>query len=175
LCRRRYDYPMGAAETRWKPSLTVAAVIECDGRYLLVEEHTPEGLRLNNPAGHLEPGESPQQAAVREVLEETGRRFEPHAIVGVYLSRFRRPATGEDITFVRIAFAGSVGEPEPGRRLDAEIVRTLWCTRDEIRAALARHRSPLLMRCVDDHARGRAWPLELISTDPSVLAPDTAR
>ena len=81
------------ATDRWRPSVTVAAIIERDGRYLLVEEHTPEGLRLNNPAGHLDPGESPEQGVVREALEETARPFKPAALLGVYLSRFQRPAT----------------------------------------------------------------------------------
>jgi 8-oxo-dGTP pyrophosphatase MutT (NUDIX family) len=158
-----------AGSIRWKPSVTVAAVIECDGQYLLVEEHTPVGLRLNNPAGHLEPGESPQSAVVREVLEETGRHFVPTALVGVYLSRFQRPATGEDVTYLRIAFTGSVAEPQADRALDAEIVRTLWLTLDDVRASRERHRSPLLMRCIDDHRRGRRYALDLIDTDPSVL------
>ncbi len=157
---------------RWKPSVTVAAVIEQGGRYLLVEEHTPEGLRLNNPAGHLEPGESPQQAVVREVLEETGRRFEPQALVGVYLSRVRRPATGEDVTYLRLAFCGTVGEPEPGRALDAQIVRTLWLSADEVRACPQRHRSPLLMRGIDDHLAGARYALAAVRTDPSVFLPD---
>ena len=82
------------APPRFRPGVTVAAIIERDGRYLLVEEHTPEGLCLNNPAGHLEQGESPLQAVVREALEETACHFEPEALVGVYLSRFRRPARG---------------------------------------------------------------------------------
>lgn len=159
-----------AGRERWKPSVTVAAVIEHQGRYLLVEEHTPEGMRLNNPAGHLEPGESLQAAAVREVLEETGRHFVPTALVGVYLSRLQRPATGEDVTYLRIAFTGDVGEPDPGRALDAGIVRTLWLAPDDLRASRHRHRSPLLMRCVDDHARGQRFALDLIHTDPSVLA-----
>lgn len=104
---------------RWKPSVTVAAVIEqvSDGvsRFLLVEEHTAEGLKLNNPAGHLDPGESPEQGVVRETLEETARVFTPHSVVGVYLSRFQRPATGEDVTYLRLAYAGSVGEPDPAQ------------------------------------------------------------
>ena len=160
------------AAPRWKPSVTVAAVIEHEGRYLLVEEHTPEGLRLNNPAGHLEPGESPLQAVVREALEETGRRFEPQALLGVYLSRFMRPATGDDVTYLRLAFCGRVGEPMPGHALDAEIVRTLWLTPPQIAAERERHRSPLLMRCIDDHLAGRRYPLELLVTDPSVLLPE---
>jgi len=156
---------------RWKPSVTVAAVIEHAGRYLLVEEHTPEGLRLNNPAGHLEPGESPLEAVIREVLEETGRCFVPQALVGVYLSRFQRAATGEDVTYLRLAFAGTAGEPEAGRVLDAEIVRTLWLTPQELQACPALHRSPLLMRCVADHQAGQRHPLGLICTDPSVHLP----
>ncbi|MBL8315321.1 MAG: NUDIX hydrolase, partial [Rubrivivax sp.] len=146
---------------RWRPSVTVAAVIEHEGRFLLVEEHTPEGLRLNNPAGHLEPGETPLQAVVREALEETGRPFEPEALLGVYLARFVRPAgtagapgEAEDITYLRFAYRGRVGEPLPGRALDDGIVRTLWLTRDEIAQQADRHRSPLVMRCIDDHRAG---------------------
>jgi 8-oxo-dGTP pyrophosphatase MutT (NUDIX family) len=156
---------------RWKPSVTVAAIIARDGRYLLVEEETPEGLRLNNPAGHLDPGESPQQAVVREALEETARAFMPEAIVGLYLARFERPARGEDVTYLRLAFCGTVGEPDPQRRLDAGIVRTLWMSLDEVRASVARHRSPLVLRCIEDHAAGRRHPLELIQADTSLWRP----
>lgn len=156
-----------------KISVTVAAIVERDGRYLLVEEHTPDGLLLNNPAGHLDPGESPLQAVVREALEETARTFTPHALVGVYLSRAQRRSPAEDVTYVRLAFAGDVSEPLPGRALDAEIVRTLWMTPDELRLDAARHRSPLLMRCVDDHRAGRRYPLELVFTDASVYAQGT--
>lgn len=153
----------------WKTSVTVAAIVERDGRYLLVEEHTPDGLMLNNPAGHLDPGESPLQAVVRETLEEAARVFTPRALVGVYLSRAQRSAPASDITYVRLAFDGEVGETLPGRALDAEIVRTLWLTPDELRACRARHRSPLLMRCVDDHRAGRRHPLDLIGVDTSVF------
>ncbi|MEW6695361.1 MAG: NUDIX hydrolase [Pseudomonadota bacterium] len=157
-------------DTRWKPSVTVAAIIEREGRYLLVEEHTPEGLRLNNPAGHLDPGESPVQGCVREVLEETAHAFTPTALVGVYLSRFQRPATGEDITYLRLAFTGELGAAVPGRALDHGIVRTLWLTPDEVAASRDRHRSPLVLRCIQDHAAGRRLPLDVIYTDPSVAA-----
>lgn len=159
---------------RWKPSVTVAAVIEKDGRFLLVEEHTPQGLRLNNPAGHLDPGESPAEGCAREALEETTCRFEPSALVGVYLSRFQRPVRGaadqaiEDVTYLRFAFCGRIGEPDPTLRLDTGIVRTHWLTVDEIRASVERHRSPLLLRCVEDYLAGQRFPLEAVFTDPSV-------
>ncbi|MFT3718525.1 NUDIX hydrolase [Pseudorhodoferax sp.] len=156
---------------RWKPNVTVAAVIAQAGRYLLVEEQTPDGLRLNTPAGHLDPGESPAQACVREALEETARLFRPEALVGVYLSRLRRPGTGEDVTYLRFAFCGDAGEPLPGRALDTGIVRTLWLTPAEVRASAARHRSPLVLRCLEDHLAGRRFPLDLVFTDPSVAMP----
>ena len=152
--------------------MTVAAIVERNGRYLLVEESTPEGLRLNNPAGHLDPGESPLHGVARETLEETARVFEAEALVGVYLSRFVRPATSEDVTYLRFAFCGSVGEPEPGRALDEPIVRTLWMTADEVRASRQRHRSPLVWRCIEDHLAGRRFGLELLTVDASVIAPE---
>ena len=157
---------------RWKPSVTVAAIVEHGGRYLLVEEETPEGLRLNNPAGHLDEGESLLQGVVREALEETARRFEPSALLGVYLSRFRRPWLDEDVTYLRFAFCGTVDEAEPGRALDDGIVRTLWLTPEEIRASRARHRSPLLLRCVEDHLAGRRYPLEALFADGTLYAPE---
>jgi 8-oxo-dGTP pyrophosphatase MutT (NUDIX family) len=161
-----------AATPRWSPSTTVAAIIERDGRYLLVEEHTPEGLKLNNPAGHLDPGESPQQGVVREALEETARVFTPTALVGVYLSRFQRPATGEDVTYLRFAYCGTVGTELPGRALDDGIVRTLWLTVDELHESRARHRSALVLQCILDHLAGRRYPLDLVTTDGSVLSPE---
>ncbi len=156
---------------RWSPSVTVAAVIERDGRYLLVQEHTPEGLKLNNPAGHLDEGETPQQGVVRETLEETARAFAPEALVGVYLARFLRPATGEDVTYLRFAYCGSVGEPMPGRALDEPIVATLWLTPAEIEARRAEWRSELVGRCIADHAAGRRFPLELVQAGASLLEP----
>ena len=161
---------------RWKPSVTVAAVIvrqDSDGpRYLLVEEQTPEGLRLNNPAGHLEQGETPLEAVRREALEETGCRFEPTSLVGVYLARFQRPAEQEDITYLRLAYAGTCLLPEPGRRLDEGIVRTVWMRPDNIRDTQHLHRSPLVWRCIEDHLAGRSYPLGLVVADPSLHAPE---
>lgn len=161
-------------DLRWKPSVTVAAVIERNGRFLLIEEHTAEGLRLNNPAGHLDPGESPAQGCARETLEETAHPFTPTALVGVYLSRFQRTdEQGEvqDISYLRFTFCGEVGDPEPGRALDTGIVRTLWLTAEEIRESRARHRSPLVLQCLEDYLAGRRHPLDLIYTDASVSAP----
>ena len=159
---------------RWKPSVTVAAIVEqvIDGesRYLLVEEQTDRGLRINNPAGHLDPGESLEQAVVREVLEETARRFVPQALLGVYLSRFHRPGTheSEDVTYLRFAFCGTVGDAESGRALDEGIVRTLWMTIDEVRASAAMHRSPLVQQCIEDHRAGKRYPLQLLQAHPSL-------
>jgi 8-oxo-dGTP pyrophosphatase MutT (NUDIX family) len=159
---------------RWKPNVTVAAVagrpragVAGVREYLLVEEETADGLRLNNPAGHLDPGESPVDAAVRETLEETARVFVPEALLGIYLTRFER-AGSDDRTYLRLAFIGRVGEADPGRSLDAGIVRTLWMTLDELRACPERHRSSLLLRCVEDAEAGRSLPLDAIYTDPSV-------
>lgn len=151
--------------------VTVAAIIEQHGRFLLVEEVTSDGLRLNNPAGHLDPGESPVAGCVRETLEETSHGFTPTALVGVYLSRQER-ADGEDLTYLRFAFCGDFGAADPDRSLDTGIVRTLWMTADEIRATTERHRSPLLLRCVEDYLAGRRYPLALVYTDPSVYQAD---
>lgn len=157
---------------RFRPSVTVAAIVEQGGRYLLVEEETPEGPRLNNPAGHLDAGESLLQAVVREALEETARAFVPEALLGVYMSRFQRPERGEDVTYVRFAFCGAVGEPELGRDLDAGILRTLWLTPEEIRASCKRHRSPLVLRCIEDHLAGVRHPLSALVADPTLYAPE---
>ena len=156
----------------------MAAIIEDGGqpaRFLLVEEHTPEGLKLNNPAGHLDPGESPQQGVVREALEETARVFTPTAVVGVYLSRFVRPHTGEDVTYLRLAYSGRVGEPVAGQMLDDGIVRTLWMTVEELQASAARHRSPLVLQCIQDHLAGRRFALDVVLTDASVVTPEVKR
>ena len=153
-------------DPRWKPNVTVAAIIERDGRFLLVEEQTPDGLKLNSPAGHLDAGESPMEGCARETLEETAHRFTPSALVGVYMARARG---GElDVTYMRLAFCGELGQREEGRALDHGIVRTLWMTAEEIRQSRARHRSPLLLQCVEDYLAGARHPLSLIHVDPSV-------
>ena len=162
---------------RWKPNVTVAAIIEKDfdgtAKFLLIEEKTRDGLKLNNPAGHLDPGESPEQGCARETLEETAFRFKPTALVGIYLARFEQRQAGPDapldITYLRMTFCGELGEPVAGQRLDDGIVRTLWLSADEIRACIPMHRSPLLLTSLEDYLAGRRYPLELIITDPSIL------
>ena len=177
---------------RWKPNVTVAAVIDrifADGdrRFLLVEELTRDGLKLNNPAGHLEIGESPEDACRREVQEETAFAFAPAALVGIYLARFAQQAVAStedsaaaasppsDITSVRFAFCGDLGAFAEGQPLDRGIVRTVWMTLDEIRASRSRHRTSMLLRCVEDFIAGQRMPLSLVHTDASVYAgPDQA-
>lgn len=153
---------------RWKPRVTVAAVIEREGRFLLIEEHTAGGLKLNNPAGHLDPGESPAEGCARETLEETAWHFTPTALVGIYMSRFTRAADGEDITYLRFAFCGTLGDHEPDRPLDEGIVGTVWMTVDEIRANAHRLRSPMVLQCAEDYLRGQRAPLAMLHTDASV-------
>ena len=160
---------MPAMPNRWKPNVTVAALIEREGRFLLVEEETTDGLKLNNPAGHLDPGESPEQACAREVLEETAHDFTPTALVGVYLNRFTKTGTHDDLTYLRFAFTGDVGAHYAERALDTGIVRAVWLTADELRACPERHRSPLLLHCLNDYLAGQRAPLELVHTDVSVL------
>ena len=142
----------------WKPNVTVAAVIERDGKYLLVEEETAGGLAFNQPAGHLEEGESLVDAVVRETLEETAYHFRPTHLVGLY--NWRRP-DGE-VTYLRFAFAGELRGWEADRRLDAGIVAAHWLTLEEVIAREARHRSPLVLRCIEDLRAGRRHPLDLL-------------
>ncbi|MEO0317687.1 MAG: hypothetical protein RL404_1364 [Pseudomonadota bacterium] len=153
--------------TLWKPSVTVAAIIEKDGKFLLVEEETSDGIRFNQPAGHLDPHESLVDAVSREALEETAHDFHPEALVGVYMSRYLSIRTGEDVTYLRFAFAGTAGAVHD-RALDTGILRAVWLSYEEIVAISDKHRSPLVLQCVDDYLRGRRLPLSAIYTHPSV-------
>ena len=143
----------------WKPNCTVAALIEREGRFLLVEEETEDGLRFNQPAGHLDAGESLVAACAREALEETAWGFKPTALVGIY----QWPRPQGDVTYLRFAFAGELGAHQADRSLDTGIVRTVWMTPEEIRASTERHRSPLVWRCVSDYRAGRRYPLEIVT------------
>ena len=143
----------------WKPNVTVAAVVHRDGKFLLVEEETEVGLAFNQPAGHLEEGESLLDAVVRETLEETAYRFKPTHLVGIY--NWTHP-TKEDPTYLRFAFAGELRGYEAGRPLDDGIVAARWLTLDEVSATRARHRSPLIQRCIGDFLAGKRFPLDLL-------------
>lgn len=142
----------------WKPNVTVAAVVERDGKYLVVEEETDEGLMYNQPAGHLEQGESLIAAVVRETLEETAYDFLAQHLLGIY--DWQHPARA--ITYLRFAFGGTLGLHHASRKLDEGIVRAVWLSPEEIRASRERHRSPLVLRCVEDHLRGIKAPLDLL-------------
>ncbi len=153
----------------WKPNATVAAVIERDGRFLMIEEQTRDGLRLNQPAGHIDPGETPQQAVERETLEETAHLAQAVAGVGIYLSRYTHDASGADVTYLRFSFACRIIGVDRERPLDRGIVRTLWLSADEIRERSAMHRSPVVMETVDDYVKGKRFALELIYTHSSCI------
>ena len=146
---------------RSRPVVTVASIVEREGRFLLVEEETRSGLKFNQPAGHLEPGEGLIAAASREALEETGWRVRPTALIGIY--RWEAPDTGA--TFVRFSFAAEAREHDASRTLDVGIARSLWMSYEEIVARRADHRSPLVLRCIDDYRAGMRWPLDLVRED----------
>jgi 8-oxo-dGTP pyrophosphatase MutT (NUDIX family) len=143
----------------WKPDVTVAAVAERDGQFLFVEERAGGRIVVNQPAGHLEDGETFLDAVARETLEETGWQFEPTAVVGVYV--WKPPHHSR--TFLRVAFAGSLGAHDPARPLDRGILRTRWLTREQLAAPSLRLRSPLVTQCLDDYLGGARFPLSLIS------------
>ena len=143
----------------WKPHATVAAIIEEDGRFLLVEEETAEGIRLNQPAGHVENGESLIEAVVREAREETAYRFTPQSLLGVY--HWRHPL--KDITYLRFAFIGQADDHQPHHALDDGIIRAVWLTPDEIRSSQAKHRSPQVLTCVEHYLSGQRFPLHVIT------------
>ena len=143
----------------WRPSVTVAAIIERDGKFLFVEE-LQEGRRvLNQPAGHLDPGETLIEACAREVLEETAHRFEPTGLVGIYRWHYAPAA----VTFLRFCFSGTVAGIETSRALDKEILELHWLNVQETRQRAGQHRSPLVQQCVDDYLAGCNFPLTVLS------------
>jgi 8-oxo-dGTP pyrophosphatase MutT (NUDIX family) len=150
----------------WKPEVTVAAVIEREGRFLLVEERIRGRLVLNQPAGHLEDGETLLDAVVRETLEETAWRFTPESLLGIYQWRSARGHTT-----LRFAFTGSVHGHDAARPLDPPIVTTHWLARAELAQRTPRLRTPLVLRCIDDWLAGRRLPLDALTaelSDPSL-------
>ena len=143
----------------WKPNVTVAGVIEQDGKFLLVEEDTADGLLFNQPAGHLEQGESLLAAVTREVREETAYAFTPTGLLGVY--HWQHPK--KDITYLRFAFVGEITGHDPKQKLDTGILRACWLTPDEIRNSADRHRSPQVLTCVEHYLAGQRFPLSVLT------------
>jgi 8-oxo-dGTP pyrophosphatase MutT (NUDIX family) len=154
----------------WKPSTTVAAVVERDGKFLMIEEETREGLKLNQPAGHLDPGETLMDAVARETLEESAHIVEAVACVGIYMSRYQHEETSTDVTYLRYAFVCRPIAFDSSRPLDKGIVRALWMTASDIEAKTDMHRSPLVMQTVRDYIKGKRFPLDIIYTHDSCLS-----
>jgi 8-oxo-dGTP pyrophosphatase MutT (NUDIX family) len=146
----------------WKPNVTVAAVAQREGHFLLIEEMTSRGPLFNQPAGHLEPGESLVAAVAREALEESAYSFRATALLGVY----HYCSGAEGVTYLRFAFAGEVDAHHPDRALDHGILRAVWLPPDDIRKETGRHRSPLVMRCIDDYLAGNRYPLSMFHHEP---------
>ncbi len=144
----------------WKPRVTVAAVIERDGRFLVVEEETSSGLAFNQPAGHLEEGETLVDAVIRETLEETAWHFRPESIIGIHL--WEHPQKEE--TFLRVSFKGVVTQHDETLPLDDGIVQALWMSREELAAQNEKLRSPLVLSTIDDYFAGERYPLSLLKS-----------
>jgi 8-oxo-dGTP pyrophosphatase MutT (NUDIX family) len=142
----------------WKPHITVATIVEDQGRFLLVEEEADGRAVFNQPAGHLEANESLLQAALRETLEETGWEVELTAVTGIYL--YTAPSNG--VTYQRVCFAARPLRHHPNQPLDEGIIGPRWLTRDELLAEKDRWRSHLVLRCIDDYLDGERFPLSLI-------------
>lgn len=145
-----------------KPEITVATVIEKNGRFLLVEEETEQGLLLNQPAGHLEVDESILEAAARETLEETSFQVIPDSLVGIYLLQYTLEEN-EKAAFLRFTFSGEIVAKRE-QPLDPDILRTVWLTYEELVASRHRHRSKLVLQSVEDYLKGQRMPLSVLST-----------
>ncbi|MDP2112166.1 MAG: NUDIX hydrolase [Thiobacillus sp.] len=148
-----------SSNTPWAPHVVVAAMVERDGKFLLVEEHTTEGLRLNQPAGHWERDETLLDAVRREALEETAHHVEPLALLGCYSTYYPR----RNITYLRFAYVCEATGFDTDRALDTGIVRAVWLTAEELASHPTPHRSPLVMRCVEDYLAGRRFPLDFVA------------
>ena len=144
---------------RWHAHVTVAAVIEQDSRFLMIEEEAYGNTVFNQPAGHLEKGESLVDAVIREVLEETRRDFRPRHVIGIYLY----PSQENDTTYLRVCFSGTVGTELLHRELDSEIIRTTWMTREQVVEQGDRLRSPLVVDCIEDYLNGARYSLDVLS------------
>ncbi|MEK1938788.1 MAG: NUDIX hydrolase [Pseudomonas sp.] len=143
---------------RFTPHVTVATIVEDQGRFLLVEETADGRAVFNQPAGHLEADESLMQAATRETLEETGWDVELTAVTGIYL--YTAPSNG--VTYQRVCFAAKALQQRDNYQLDDGIIGPQWLTRDELAAQPERWRSELVLRCIDDYLGGERFPLALL-------------
>lgn len=144
----------------WKPHVTVAAIIERDNRFLMVEEESDGRIVINQPAGHLEQGESLIDAVKRESFEETAWNFEPKTLINIQL--WQHP--DNSATFLRVSFAGECYDYDPSSELDSGIIRTLWLSRNELLEQQNRLRSPLVINCIDDYLSGKKYPLSMLKT-----------
>jgi 8-oxo-dGTP pyrophosphatase MutT (NUDIX family) len=145
--------------SQWKPNATVAAMIEQNGKFLLVEEETDRGNRYNQPAGHLEDGETLLQAVIRETMEESAYEFTPEKLLGIYHWKH----THNDTTYLRFAFIGKVGTHYPTQALDTGIVQAVWMSIDEIRDKAHLMRSEQVLSCIEDYLAGKSYPLSVIT------------
>ena len=144
---------------QWKPNVTVAAIAEDNGRFLLVEENADNHIVFNQPAGHLEKNETLIDAIKREVLEETAWKFEPQSLVGIYLY----PNPHQDITYLRFCFAGRCLSQDADVTLDEGIIRAVWLSKEEIESSQDKMRSPMVLRCINDYLSGKTYPLDLLN------------
>jgi 8-oxo-dGTP pyrophosphatase MutT (NUDIX family) len=144
----------------WNPEVTVAAIVEREGRFLVVEERIRGRPVINQPAGHLEDGETMLEAVIRETREETAWRLHPEALVGIYL--WRSPDDGR--SFLRFAFCGHVDDHRPDQPLDTGILRACWLSHEQLRAQASRLRSPLVLRCLEDYLLGQRRPLDTVAS-----------
>lgn len=152
-----------------RPDLTVAAIVERGGQFLLVEERVANRMVFNQPAGHVEKGEPFIEAVIRETLEETAWTFHPEALVGIYF--WEQP--GRNRSFLRAAFCGRVSGHDPSRQLDRGIERAVWMTREQVVARSSRLRSPMVLGCIDDYLDGARYPLDVLKNvlkDPTKLS-----
>ena len=149
---------MPHTEPIWTPHATVAALIERDGCYLMVREHTRHGIRINQPAGHWEAGETLLDAVKREVLEESGFEFTPTALLGIYIS----DKDDKSVTYLRLTFVGNVGDAPIHNELDEGIIEAVWLTFDDIMAQQDIHRNPIVAQCLSDYVAGQRLDLALV-------------
>jgi 8-oxo-dGTP pyrophosphatase MutT (NUDIX family) len=144
---------------QWMPHTTVAAIVEDNGKFLLVEEVTERGNRFNQPAGHLENNETLIEAVIRETLEETAYTFKPESLLGIYHWKHEH----NDTTYLRFAYIGSVSNHQPNLALDEGIIRAVWMTVDEMRSNAMLMRSPQVLTCVENYLSGQKFPLSVVT------------